>query len=59
MATINNEWITLDELRNGVTVQRKFAGLDTFINHVDNSVEFCKVKFCTLLYSLVKLCTLV
>ena len=44
MTTINNDWITLTELRNGVRVQRKFAGLDTFIN-LDNSVQYCHVKY--------------
>jgi hypothetical protein len=44
MTTINNEWITLTELRNGVTVQRKFAGLDTEISETDE-VLFCKVKY--------------
>jgi len=41
---INNEWITLSELRNGVTVQRKFAGLDTKIS-IDDNVEKCFVKY--------------
>lgn len=45
MTTINNEWITLEELRNGITVQRKFAGLDTFIDHENNSVRHCNVKY--------------
>lgn len=45
MTTINNEWITLDSLRKGVTVQRKFAGLDTLISDIDNSVLYCKVKY--------------
>lgn len=36
MTTINNNWITLSELRNGVQVQRKFAGLDTKISLEDN-----------------------
>lgn len=44
MTTINNNWITLSELRNGVTVQRKFAGLDTKIS-IDDSVERCFVKY--------------
>lgn len=45
MATfINNEWITLTEQRNGVNVQRKFAGLDTFIND-NNEVLFCRIKY--------------
>ena len=44
MTTINNEWITLSELRNGVQVQRKFAGLDTKISLEDN-VEKCLVKY--------------
>lgn len=44
MTTINNEWITLSELRNGVRVQRKFAGLDTKISLEDN-VEKCFVKY--------------
>jgi hypothetical protein len=44
MTTINNEWITLTEQRNGVTVQRKFAGLETEISET-NEVLFCKVKY--------------
>jgi len=44
MTQINNNWITLSELRNGVQVQRKFAGLDTKIS-IDNSVERCFVKY--------------
>lgn len=42
--TIINDWITLSVLRNGVTVQRKFAGLDTFINE-DNTVKYCTLKY--------------
>jgi len=42
--TINNEWITLSEMRNGVTVQRKFAGLDTIVT-IENEVERCHVKY--------------
>lgn len=44
MTTINNDWITLSVLRNGVRVQRKFAGLDTKIS-TDNEVEKCLVKY--------------
>lgn len=44
ITTINNDWITLSELRNGVQVQRKFAGLDTKIS-LDDSVEKCFVKY--------------
>jgi hypothetical protein len=44
ITTINNDWITLSEQRNGVTVQRKFAGLDTRIN-LENEVEYCSVKY--------------
>lgn len=44
MTTINNDWITLSELRNGVQVQRKFAGLDTKIS-LENNVERCFVKY--------------
>lgn len=44
MTTINNGWITLSELRNGVQVQRKFAGLDTKISLEDN-VERCHIKY--------------
>lgn len=44
ITTINNNWITLSELRNGVQVQRKFAGLDTKISLEDN-VERCFVKY--------------
>lgn len=41
---INNNWITLTEKRNGVEVQRKFAGLDTKIS-IDDNVERCFVKY--------------
>lgn len=44
ITTINNDWITLSELRNGVQVQRKFAGLDTKISLEDN-VERCFIKY--------------
>lgn len=44
MTTINNEWITLETQRNGVTVQRKFAGLDTRINQ-NNQVQYCTVHY--------------
>lgn len=44
ITTINNDWITISTQRNGVDVQRKFAGLDTFIN-LNNEVEHCKVKY--------------
>jgi hypothetical protein len=44
MTTITNDWITLEELRNGVTVQRKFAGLETRIS-TSNEVTFCKVLY--------------
>lgn len=44
MTKINNDWITLSELRNGVQVQRKFAGLDTKIS-TDDAVEKCFVKY--------------
>jgi hypothetical protein len=44
MSKINNEWITLTEKRNGVDVQRKFAGLDTFID-TENNVLHCFVKY--------------
>lgn len=44
MTTINNNWITLSQLRNGVQVQRKFAGLDTKIS-IDDNVEKCFVKY--------------
>ena len=44
MTKINNNWITLSVQRNGVTVQRKFAGLDTKIS-VDDDVEKCFVKY--------------
>lgn len=44
MTTIINDWITIAVQRNGVNVQRKFAGLDTYINQ-DNEVEYCFVKY--------------
>lgn len=45
MTTIINDWITLNVLKNGIQVQRKFAGLDTKINEIDNSVEYCYIKY--------------
>lgn len=42
--TIENEWITLSEKRNEVTIQRKFAGLKTEIK-LDNTVSFCTVEY--------------
>lgn len=44
-ATVNNPWITLQEKRNGVDVQRKYAGHMNRINHADNSVQFCIVEY--------------
>jgi len=44
MTTITNVWRTLNELRNGVRVQRKFAGLDTLISENDE-VLYCNVKY--------------
>lgn len=44
MTKISNGWITLTEQRNGVTVQRKFAGLDTKINTEDD-VTHCLVYY--------------
>jgi hypothetical protein len=50
MTTILNEWITLkkneiEQTRNGVTVQRKFAGLNTLINEENNNVDYCNVFY--------------
>lgn len=50
MATVENEWIEPVDLesnivlRNGVSVKRKFAGLDTIID-VNDNVEYCIVKY--------------
>lgn len=44
MTQIANNWITLSEQRNGVTVERKFAGLDAFVNEQDE-VIYCYVKY--------------
>ena len=41
---ISNNWIVLDTQRNGVELQRKFAGLETYINEFDE-VEYCRVKY--------------
>jgi hypothetical protein len=40
----NNNWITLETLKNGVQVQRKFAGLHTDVNEND-VVERCEVYY--------------
>lgn len=45
IATINNGWITLQNLYKGVTVQRKFAGLSTKINADTNEVLYCEVYY--------------
>lgn len=37
ITTINNPWITLSEQRNGVTVQRAFAGLDAAVSMPDDN----------------------
>ena len=39
-----NDWITLPDTYKGVTIQRKFAGLDTYINE-DDDVEYCLIKY--------------
>ena len=44
MTQIINNWIPLLELRNGVQVQRKFAGLDTKIS-LEGNVEHCHIKY--------------
>lgn len=50
MTEISNDWvIPVDKdnnqvLRNGVTVKRKFAGLDTTID-INNVVDGCTVKY--------------
>lgn len=43
--TINNEWITLTQTKKGVTVQRKFAGMDTFIDEENNEVKYCTIRY--------------
>jgi hypothetical protein len=45
MTTISNTWITLEEQRNGVTVQRKFAGLNTFIDSETDEVKYCIIHY--------------
>jgi len=46
---ITNGWITLTEQRNGITVQRAFAGLDTRSTppdeNGDSSVQYCMLYF--------------
>lgn len=42
--TINNDWITLETKKNGVDVQRKFAGMDTLVG-IDNVVQYCTIKY--------------
>lgn len=44
MTSIINDWITLNETRKGITVQRKFAGLDCSIDQL-NTVECCKIYY--------------
>lgn len=41
---INNDWITLAEQRNGLTVQRKFGGLCTEILE-DNTVDSLAITY--------------
>jgi len=45
MATINNEWITLEEQRNGVTVERKYAGHTNSISYETNEVIQCDIYY--------------
>lgn len=44
MTQISNDWITLTEEKNGVPVQRKFAGLRTHVDE-NNNVIFCFVDY--------------
>lgn len=44
MTTITNTWQTLEVQKNGVTVQRKFAGLNTQIT-VEDEVKFCRINY--------------
>lgn len=44
MTTINNDWIVLTEKKNGLTVQRKFAGLNAQVN-INNEIESCVVYY--------------
>lgn len=39
-----NNWITLAEQKNGINIQRKFAGLHTEIDE-GNNVLFCKIHY--------------
>lgn len=41
---MRNDWNTLSEQRNGVTVQRKFAGMHTEID-IENNVKFCIIYY--------------
>lgn len=46
---ISNSWITLTEQRNGVTIKRAFAGLETRISKPDNEGK-SEVNHCMLHY---------
>lgn len=46
--TINNEWITLAEQRNGVDIQRAFAGIYPMVSEPENGVSI--VKQCIVYY---------
>ena len=48
ITTINNEWITLTEQRNGVDVQRAFAGIYPMVSEPENGVSI--VKQCIVYY---------
>ena len=41
---VTNDWITLAEQRNGLTVQRKFGGLATDILE-DNTVGYLAISY--------------
>jgi hypothetical protein len=39
-----NNWITLAEQKNGINIQRKFAGLHTEVDE-ENNVLFCRINY--------------
>ena len=40
----SNEWISLNVTKNGLVVERKYAGLDT-LSDTDNKVLYCTIKY--------------
>lgn len=42
---LTNEWITLSQQRHGLTVQRKYAGINTLCDELNNKVLYCIISY--------------